>query len=297
MTDSKKILAFDIGGTKIAYSLIDEKGCLCSEVTKISTPRDSAEILATLKRVVSGFEDQIEAVAVATAGEVSKDNDRIIASVGNMPKNYMNTPFAELSSKPVVVENDANAAMWGELHIGAAKGCKDAMLVAIGTGVGVAFVIDGKLLKGKSGCAGEAHFPVNRGHKRKCTCGLYDCYEIYASGTALGLDAKEAYKDENADSHTVIKGMEKGDKLATEVFNHWQQNVIEGIVGLVNLFDSEVVILFGSLTEFMDFDTIENEVNKSIFGGPVILKRAVLENNATMIGATIAAAQKLKGER
>ena len=91
--------------------------------------------------------------------------------------------------------------------------------------------------------------------------------------------------------------MEKGDKLATEVFNHWQQNVIDGIVGLVNLFDSEVVILFGSLTEFMDFDTIENEVNKSIFGGPVILKRAVLENNAAMIGATIAAAQKLKGER
>lgn len=82
--------------------------------------------MTTLKSVVSGFEDVIEAVAVATAGEVSKNNDRIIASVGNMPKDYMNTPFKELSEKPVVVENDANAAMWAEYRLGAAKGMKDA---------------------------------------------------------------------------------------------------------------------------------------------------------------------------
>ncbi len=292
-----KFLAFDIGGTKIAYAIIDEHGKVLEPGGKVFTPKTAKAIFDKLKEIVQSYEKEIDGIAIATAGEVDPQNTRIAASVGNLPEGYRNTEFTRLSAKPVYVENDANAAMWGELHIGAAKGCKDAMLVAIGTGVGVAFVIDGKLLKGKSGCAGEAHFPVNRGHKRKCTCGLYDCYEIYASGTALGLDAKEAYKDENADSHTVIKGMEKGDKLATEVFNHWQQNVIDGIVGLVNLFDSEVVILFGSLTEFMDFDTIENEVNKSIFGGPVILKRAVLENNAAMIGATIAAAQKLKGER
>lgn len=128
MKERKKILAFDIGGTKIAYALIDEKGKICGEITKVSTPRDSREILTTLKSVVSGFEDVIDAVAVATAGEVSKNNDRIIASVGNMPKDYMNTPFKELSEKPVVVENDANAAMWAEYRLGAAKGMKDAML-------------------------------------------------------------------------------------------------------------------------------------------------------------------------
>ena len=141
MKERKKILAFDIGGTKIAYALIDEKGKICGEITKVSTPRDSREILTTLKSVVSGFEDVIDAVAVATAGEVSKNNDRIIASVGNMPKDYMNTPFKELSEKPVVVENDANAAMWAEYRLGAAKGMKDAMLVAIGTGVGISFVV------------------------------------------------------------------------------------------------------------------------------------------------------------
>ena len=65
MKERKKILAFDIGGTKIAYALIDEKGKICGEITKVSTPRDSREILTTLKSVVSGFEDVIDAVAVA----------------------------------------------------------------------------------------------------------------------------------------------------------------------------------------------------------------------------------------
>lgn len=297
MTDSKKILAFDIGGTKIAYALVDEKGKICSEVTKISTPRDSAEIFSTLKRVVSGFEDQIEAVAVATAGEVSKDNDRIIASVGNMPKNYMDTPFAELSVKPVVVENDANAAMWAEYKLGVAEGMQDAMLVAIGTGVGISFIVNGQLLKGKSGAAGEAHFKVARGNKRRCGCGAYDCYEIYASGTALGIDAKEAYKDDTVTSHDVIKGMKENNPLAIKVFNEWEQDVVNGIIGLVNIFDPEIVLLFGSLTEFMNYDKLEKMVNKDILARPIKLRRAKFENKAAMIGAALIAAEKLGKEK
>ena len=279
MKERKKILAFDIGGTKIAYALIDEKGKICGEITKVSTPRDSREILTTLKSVVSGFEDVIDAVAVATAGEVSKNNDRIIASVGNMPKDYMNTPFKELSEKPVVVENDANAAMWAEYRLGAAKGMKDAMLVAIGTGVGISFVVNGQLLKGKSGAAG---------------CGAYDCYEIYASGTALGIDAKEAYGDDTVTSHDVIRGLKENNPLAVKVFDEWERDVVNGIIGLANIFDPEIVVLFGSLTEFMDYCKLEKMVNREILTMPVKLCRAKFENNAAMIGAALIAADKLK---
>lgn len=297
MKETKKILAFDIGGTKIAYNLIDEKGKLLGETTKINTPRDSAEIFQTLKNVVSGFEDKIVAVAIATAGEVSRENDCIIASVGNMPKNYMDTKFSELSLKPVVVENDANAAMWAEFKLGAAKGATESMLVAIGTGVGISFIVNGQLLKGKSGAAGEAHFKVNRGNKRRCGCGSYDCYEIYASGTALGIDAKEAYHDDRVTSHDVIKGLKENNHLAVKVFNDWEQDVVNGIIGLVNIFDPEVVVLFGSLTEFMDFDKLEKMVNQDIVTLPVILKRAYFENNAAMIGSALIAVDKLKKEK
>ena len=294
MIERKKFLAFDIGGTKIAYALIDEKGRICGEVTKISTPRDSKEIYSTLKSLVSGFEEKIEAVAVATAGLVSKDNSRIIAPVGNMPKDYMNTPFTELSDKPVVVENDANAAMWAEYRLGAAKGTKDAMLIAIGTGVGSSFVVNGQLLRGKSGAAGEVHFKVARGNKRRCGCGAYDCYEIYASGTALGINAKEAYGDDTVTSYDVVRGLKENSPLAIKVFDEWERDVVNGIIGLVNIFDPEMVLLFGSLTEFMDYDKLENLVNEEIVTLPVKLCRVKFENNAAMIGAALIAAEKLK---
>lgn len=294
MGENKKILAFDIGGTKIAYNLIDEKGKLLAETLKISTPQNSAEIFETLHNIVRKYETEISAVAIATAGEVSCDNDRIIASVGNMPKDYMYTEFGKLSSKPVYVENDANAAMWAEFRLGAAQGTKEAMLVAIGTGVGISFVVNGELLKGKSGAAGEAHFKVNRGNQRKCGCGAYDCYEIYASGTALGIDAKEAYGDDKITSHDVIKGLKADDELAIKVFEVWEQDVVNGIIGLVNIFDPEVVVLFGSLTEFMDYKKLQDMVNNAIVTMPVVLKRAYFENDAAMIGVALIAVEKLE---
>lgn len=294
MSDEKVFLAFDIGGTKIAYALIDGQGKVLQPIAKINTPRVNDEIYAALKRIADDYAERIDGVAIATAGEVDRENCRIIASVGNMPKGYMDTDFCSLSSKPVYVENDANAAIWGELYCGAAKGAKDVMLVAIGTGVGIAFVSDGKLLKGKSGAAAEAHFPINRGQVRRCSCGAWDCYEIYASGTALGIDAQEAYQDPAKTSHDIIKGIQAGDAKAKEVFERWQGDVVDGIRGLANIFDPEIIILFGSLTEFMDYRPIEAEVNRQIVGSPLKLCCAELGSYAAMVGAVLGAAQKLE---
>lgn len=291
-----RFLSFDIGGTKIVYSIINEHGKILEKGEKHQTPKTLDAIFTLLKDICSRYETQIDGVAIATPGEVNPENSKIISSVGNMPKGYMDLDFSKISKKPVYLENDANAAMWGELHAGAAKGYRNAMLMAIGTGVGLAFVVDGKLLKGKSGGAAEAHFPINRGNVRQCSCGFYDCYEIYASGTALGIDAKEAYGDENADSHTVIKGLEDGDPRAEKAFDRWQKDVIDGIIGMVNLFDPEIVIMFGSLTEFMNYHKLQEDVNRHILGSPIILRRAILENDAAMIGAAIGAGQKLRGK-
>ena len=130
-----KILAFDIGGTKIAHALVDEQGNLISERGKNDTPKTAAAIETLLRNVIAQYENETDAVAIATAGAVDNDNTHIISSIPNLPKGYDKTDFAALSSKPVVVENDANAVAWAEYFAGAGKGCRHMIVVAIGTGV------------------------------------------------------------------------------------------------------------------------------------------------------------------
>ena len=113
-----KVLAFDIGGTKIAYATVDRNGKILNEVIRHPTPAAPGAAAKLLKTIIAQFEDQIDAVAVSTAGTVDRTNSRITGSVGNMPEGYMDTDFKALSAKPVVVENDANSAVWAEHVLG-----------------------------------------------------------------------------------------------------------------------------------------------------------------------------------
>ena len=116
-----KVLAFDIGGTKIAYATVDRNGKILNEVIRHPTPAAPGAAAKLLKTIIAQFEDQIDAVAVSTAGTVDRTNSRITGSVGNMPEGYMDTDFKALSAKPVVVENDANSAVWAEHVLGNAN--------------------------------------------------------------------------------------------------------------------------------------------------------------------------------
>lgn len=287
-----QILAFDIGGTKIAYSLINEKGLFSGEIIKVSTPKTSSGIYDLLKTTVKGLEDEIDGVAIATAGAINNAGTAITSNVGNLPKGYNKTDFMSLTTKPVLLENDANCAAWAEYAIGAAKGCKDVVVLTLGTGVGAGIIVDGKLLKGKSGAAGEMHFPIDSGHKRQCTCGLYDCFESYASGTGLNVNARE-YMGENATSYDVIRGLAEGNHQARAAFDQWQNYLTRGLTMLANVFDPEMIVLSGSMAKFVEYDKVNKIVNSQILTQPFILKEAVFENNAGMIGAALLLSAKI----
>ena len=289
-----KVLAFDIGGTKIAYATVDRNGKILNEVIRHPTPAAPGAAAKLLKTIIAQFEDQIDAVAVSTAGTVDRTNSRITGSVGNMPEGYMDTDFKALSAKPVVVENDANSAVWAEHVLGNAKGHDNVILLTLGTGVGVGIIADGRLLVGKSGAAGEVHFPVRYDNNRLCGCGRYDCLEIYMSGKALSLEAKAAYKDDNATSHTVIEGLKQNALPAVTAFHNWQEMVKNGIVIFADIFDPEVILLGGSMAHFIDYKRLIDEANRMIVTTPFELKEASFENDAGLIGAALLCVQKLE---
>ena len=273
---------------------VDRNGKILNEVIRHPTPAAPGAAAKLLKTIIAQFEDQIDAVAVSTAGTVDRTNSRITGSVGNMPEGYMDTDFKALSAKPVVVENDANSAVWAEHVLGNAKGHDNVILLTLGTGVGVGIIADGRLLVGKSGAAGEVHFPVRYDNNRLCGCGRYDCLEIYMSGKALSLEAKAAYKDDNATSHTVIEGLKQNALPAVTAFHNWQEMVKNGIVIFADIFDPEVILLGGSMAHFIDYKRLNDEANRMIVTTPFELKEASFENDAGLIGAALLCVQKLE---
>ncbi len=288
-----RILAFDIGGTKIAYAIINERGEFLNEIIKVSTPKTSDGIYELLKTTVKGLEEQIDGVAIATAGAINKQGTHITSHVGNLPEGYNKTDFMSLTGKPVLLENDANSAAWAEYSLGAAKGSKDAIILTLGTGVGSGIIVDGKLLKGKSGAAGEMHFPIDSGHSRRCQgCGMYDCFESFASGTGLNTNAREMMTAEST-SYDVIRGLKEGNIQARAAFDKWQSYLTKGLIMLANIFDPEVIVLSGSMAKFVEYEKLSREVNDVILTQPFELKEACFENNAGMIGVALLLAEKL----
>jgi len=284
-----KALAIDVGGTKIYNAVINEKGEIVSEIEKHSTPKDLEEIKKLFKSIIEKYENEIDVVGFSTAGAVNNENTRVISSTGNLVDGYKTIEFNKLSNKKVFVENDANCAAWAEHILGASKGMANSVMLTLGTGVGGGIIVDNKMLKGKSGAAGEMHFKMYPDKRRACTCGSYDCFEAYASGTGLKKTAEDMLNNPNATTYDVIDGIKAGDEKMTAIFNKWQDDILAGIIGLANLFDPDCFVLSGSMAEFVDTDYLEKGVNSQIITMPTKVLKATTGNYAGMVGAALLA--------
>lgn len=285
----KIALAIDVGGTKIYSAIINEAGEILTDVEKHHTPATFDEIKALFKSIISKYENDVDVIAFSTCGSVNNANTGILGSTGNIAKGYPTMNFPALSTKKVYVENDANCAAWAEHVIGASKGFANSVMITLGTGVGGGIIVDNRLMKGKNGAAGEMHFKMRMDNHRKCTCGAYDCFEIYASGKGLKITAEEISGNPEITTYDVIGGMQKGDALMTKIFRRWQDDIMLGLVGLANIFDPSVIVLSGSLAEFVDTDYLTSEVNSQIVTTPTVVKKAEAGNYSGMIGAALLA--------
>ncbi len=302
----KKVLAIDVGGTKLIHAIINEKGEFLSEVGKTSTPKNISELEKTFKEVITKYENEVDYIAFATAGAVNITNTKVDSSTPNMPAGYNSLDFAQLSKKPVYVENDANAAAWAEYKVGAAIGENNNITITLGTGVGGGFIVDGRLLRGKSGRGGEVGSMKIQGRGRTCTCHRKDCFESYASGVGLKKTAEEIaqtdeifkqsiYKSKTANEITtydIIAGLKENDEYSKKVFNIWKEDLTVGLINITNIFDPESIIISGGMGEFINTKEIENAINSEIVVSPVKVKLAKAGNYAGMIGAALLACEK-----
>lgn len=294
-----KILAFDIGGTLIKSAVIDEEKGICNLEEHAYTELSRDNIISILENRIDYYNSEIDGIGISTAGLVDEENG-VIALSSNAIPNYTGTKLKEIFetkyNKPVWVLNDVNAAALGEAHYGAGKDYNDFICLTYGTGVGGAIVINKEVYGGKNGFAGEIGHTVTHLHGKKCVCGLYGCYNDYASTKALVENCKSA--DANIkNGRDVFDAFNQGDLKIKEQIDLWIDEIIYGLVTVIHIFNPPAVILGGGV---MDQKYILDEINKklknSILSGyrDVVVLKASLGNSAGVMGAACNTLRRMK---
>ncbi len=268
-------LGIDLGGTNIAAAVVDENYAIIGRgKVKTSLPRPADEICdamteaAKLAIADAGLKlEDISAMGIGTPGAVEPTKGLVTYS-NNL--GFHNTPLCQMMKDRTGVdfylENDANAAAYGEFLAGSGKGTKDFVAITLGTGVGGGIIIGGRLFSGSNYAGGELGHTVINVDGEPCNCGRKGCWEAYASATALIRQTKaamEADKDSvmwelvggdiNAvNGRTAWDGWRKGDKTATEVVENYCKFVTEGAVNIINIFQPERMCIGGGISNEKD---------------------------------------------
>ena len=307
------VIGMDMGGTNTVFGIVDTRGNVVSKsAVKTSTHLDVnlyiEDIYVELSKLIEavGGIDLIKGIGVgAPNGNYYTGN---IEFAPNLPWKGV-IPFASLMADkfnvPTALTNDANAAAVGEMTYGAARGMKNFIMITLGTGVGSGIVIDGKVVYGHDGFAGElGHVIVMRNNGRLCGCGRTGCLEAYASATGVARSAREILESskkssllrnipiEDITSKDVFDAAEQGDEIAIEIFNFTGKILGEAFADFVTFSAPEAIILFGGLSKAGDLimrPIVENmEKNLlNIWKGKVkVLFSELKEADAAVLGAS-----------
>ena len=303
-------IGIDVGGTKVLGGVVDESGNIL-EKTRRDTPRQGgSELTKTIAEVALDLmrNHKVSAVGVSAAGFVSSDRKTMLATPNIAGWNGVNldAELTELIGIDVVIENDGNAAAWGEAVFGAGRGEAHMLMLTVGTGIGSGIVVNGQLHRGAYGIAGEiGHMRVvPEGHL--CGCGARGCFEQYASGSGLMRHVREAIAAtpdiarnllalgdgtiEGLKGHHVTEAARAGDVVALAAFNTTAQWLGAGIASLSVILDPAIVVIGGGVVdagEILLEPTRANMERKMPFSGKhpsPKLVAATLGNDAGLVG-------------
>lgn len=307
-------IGVDLGGTKILAGLVDDSGTVLATERRATPRTDPGEVLSVVADVVralsAGAGGEVAAVGLGVPGPVDAQRS-IVFFAPNL--GWANVPVRSMLEAslgiPVSVENDGNAAAWGEFRFGAAADIDDDVTaVTVGTGIGGGIIVDGRLLRGSHGAAGEiGHLNVVQGG-RPCGCGRNGCWEQYASGNALVREARSLAAErrpeaglllalgdgtpEGVQGTHVTDAARQGDPVAIEAFRVVGTWLGRGLADLAAVLDPAAFIIGGGVSEAGDLllSSARQTLVEKIAGGQqnrpsAIVRAATLGNSAGLIGA------------
>jgi len=300
----------DVGGTKIAGAVVDAKGVILEESRVESPATDREAIEQAIASLVADLRTrhEVTCVGIGFAGYVDAGRARVLFAPNLAMRNLdLKSELEEHIELPVIIENDANAAAWGEFAFGAGEDLDDQLMVTVGTGVGGGLVLNGELYRGAYGVAAEiGHLRVvPDGHL--CGCGKRGCLEQYGSGSALVRDARtvaeggselaagllrRAGGDAGAINGPLItEAAQDGDAFAIDLLASLAQWLGGGIASLAAVLDPAAVVIGGGVSEAGDLllDPMRAAFESHLSGAgyhPVAeIRLATLGNKAGVIGA------------
>lgn len=314
MTNSKPyVIGIDMGGTNTVFGIVDARGIVLAS-NSVKTRKHAkfddyiTELVEEINRLIESIGATGKIFGVGVGAPNANYFTGMIEDGVNLPWPTP-IPFAKMLSDrlgvPVAITNDANAAAIGEMTYGAARGLKDFIMITLGTGVGSGIVINGQLVYGHDGFAGElGHVIVKRNNGRLCGCGRTGCLETYCSATGVARTAREYLEisDEPSlmreipvdeiTSKDVYDAAMKGDKMAKSVFDYTGRILGEALADFTVFSAPEAFVLFGGLAKSGDLllkplkESMEMNM-LSIWKGKVkVLLSELKEADAAVLGAS-----------
>lgn len=275
--DKQYVVGIDVGGQTTKIGVVDARGQVLAQTVIRSDNYEDAnpyldEVAAAIRKVVSDadVEGQIRGIGIGAP------NGNYYTGMVEMAPNVIwakskAVPVAEMLSErlggiPVALTNDANAAAVGEMTYGAARGMKNFIMITLGTGVGSGIVINGEVVYGHDGFAGElGHVRIVRNNGRLCGCGRTGCLEAYCSAIGVARTAREwlDMSDEpsslrgidNISSKDVYEAAKEGDELALRVFQYTGHMLGNAFADFIAFSAPEAIVLFGGLARSKEFLT------------------------------------------
>jgi glucokinase len=298
----------DVGGTKILAGVVDDDGTIVEEVRVTSPATDVDAITADIARLVDDLATRHEFghVGVGAAGYIDKSRSTVLFAPNIAWRDVeLRADLEQRTGKSVVIENDANAAAWGEFAYGAGAAIDDFLLITVGTGVGGGLVLDGALYRGAFGLGAEiGHMRVVPGGIL-CGCGNLGCFEMYASGTALVRMAREAAEAGRADDllkraggavesingPLVTTAAQEGDRASIALFGELGRWLGEGIASLTAVLDPAMVAIGGGVSEADELlleparEGFLSQLTGRGHRPELVIRKATLGGRAGLIGA------------